>query len=76
MSPADYTGQSGVLLSFDTGDTEQCHTVEINDDDLCEQPPEDFFSELTYISGIMPTMVNPDTARVIINDDSEPECGL
>ena len=76
MSPADYTGQSHVLLSFDTGDTVQCHTVEINDDDLCEQLPEDFFSELTYVSGIMAIIVNPDTARVIINDDNEPECGM
>ena len=54
----------------------QCYTVEINDDDLCEQPPEDFFSQLTYVVGAMPIIVDPDRARVVINDDNEDECGM
>ena len=53
----------------------KCHTVQINDDNLCEQPPQDFFSQLTYIVGGRPITVDPDRARVVINDDTEDECG-
>ena len=74
-SPADYIGQSGALLSFNTGVRLRCHTVQINDDDLCEQPAGDVFLQLSYVLGLMPITVNPDMARVIINDDDESECG-
>ena len=71
----DYSGISGVLLSFNTGDMEQCHTVQINNDAFCEQPARHFVSQLTYVRGIMPITVDPDMTTVIIDDDKESECG-
>ena len=51
-----------------------CHNVIINDDNLCEQPAESFFSRLSYISGQMPVTIDPEEAQLFINDGIEPEC--
>ena len=62
-------------LVFNTGDDKQCHTINIVDDDDCEQPAEDFFSNLMFVSGQPLVTINPAQAQVIIDDDNEPECG-
>ena len=52
-----------------------CHTITINQDENCENNPnEDFFSNLALASGMQPIMVIRERARVIIDDNMEPEC--
>ena len=58
------------------GDVRQCYTIDILEDDLCEIDPLEFFQTvLTFRSGNEPITVAPDVALVIIDDNSEPECG-
>ena len=53
-----------------------CHTITILNDDECEKDPnENFFSDLSYVSGDQPIEINPARAEVVINDIGEPECG-
>ena len=60
---------------FNTGDNRQCHTVNIVNDDECEEPAEDFFSNLELVSGVpIITVIRPE-AQVFIDDTGEPECG-
>ena len=73
VAPEDYISDSG-LLAFATGDDRQCHSVRIVDNDLCEDPVlEHFFSNLTLESGIPRITVDPDGAKVIIDDIED--CG-
>ena len=58
---------------FATGDDRQCHRVQIVNDDNCECELEQFFSRLAYVSGTPVVIVDPDTARVIIDDSQD--CG-
>ena len=58
---------------FNTGDDRQCHRVQIVNDDNCERELEQFFSRLAYVSGTPVIIVDPDTARVIIDDSQD--CG-
>ena len=74
MSPGDYNAVMGELLQFNLGDERICHTITINQDDVCEEPYEDFFSDLILDSGIQPITVVQPRAQVIINDTIEPEC--
>ena len=46
----------------------------INDDNECEEPAESFLSRLSYVSGQMPITIDPEEARVFIDDTDEPEC--
>ena len=64
-----------VPLMFGVGDLRVCHDVNILDDNDCETPYEDFFSNLEYDSGIMPIIITRPIAQVIIDDTAEPECG-
>ena len=66
VSPEDYLSASGIL-TFDTGDTRQCHNVEIINDALCEIEVEQFTSNLSLVSGA-PVTIDPPSARVIISD--------
>ena len=76
VANGDYNAISNLQLEFNTGDTEQCYNVTINQDDICENNPNEiFFVNLTYVSGIQPILVAPDVAVVVIVDDDEPECG-
>ena len=75
VAPGDYGAVVGEQLVFNAGDDRQCHTVNIVDDNDCEQPAEDFFSNLMFVSGQQVVTINPAQAQVIIDDDSEPECG-
>ena len=52
-----------------------CHTIFIINDDICESTDiEDFFSDLSSASGMLPITISPETARVVIDDSNEPEC--
>ena len=54
-----------------------CHTITIIQDNICEiDPNEQFFSDLSFISGLQPITINPARATVIIDDSAEPECGM
>ena len=39
------------------GDERICHTITINQDDVCEELYEDFFSDLILDSGVQPITV-------------------
>ena len=72
----DYVGIVDEPLVFAQGQIRTCHRVMIIQDDICEiDRIEDFFSNLTYVSGIMPIIINPPRTCVIIDDINEPECG-
>ena len=77
VSGLDYEAVSGEMLEFAVGQTRACHTVTINQDNVCELLPsnEYFFSDLAYESGVSVINIDPQTARVIIADTNEPECG-
>ena len=62
-------------MTFVRGSMLECHNVSILQDDDCEQPPEDFFADLAYVSGIQPIDINIPTTQVIIDDSGELECG-
>ena len=73
-SGVDYIGVEDTVLIFGVGDHRVCHNVQIFNDSLCElSPTEYFFSSLEHERGEMPVFLNPDRARIIINDASE--CG-
>ena len=54
-------------LVFRSGDSSQCHEVQILQDDVCKQV-EYFFSHLTLVSGRQVILVDPSDTRVIIED--------
>ena len=74
VSPGDYDEIVGFELVFNIGDDRVCHNVSINDDNECEQPAESFLSQLSYVSGELPIIIDPEDARVFIDDTAEPEC--
>ena len=70
----DYVGQSA-NLAFTRGDSQNCHTVDIIQDDVCEYPdPEYIFVNLAYVSGIQSINIVQDRTQVLI-DSGEPTCG-
>ena len=74
VSPSDYGSVSGQLIQFNTGDTDQTHTITIAQNDLCENDPNEyFFSNITLVSGI--DVIQP-LATVFIDDTRESECGM
>ena len=75
MSGDDYVAVVDEILMFAEGVDRVCHNVTILQDDDCEiLRVEDFFSDLSYVSGDLPITIAPDVARVIIDDSNEPEC--
>ena len=62
-------------MQFNTGDTNQTHTIIIRQDDICDRPYEYFFSDITLVSGTQPIDVITPQAIVFIDDSLEPECG-
>ena len=70
----DYTAVVGLILDFQAGAGRVCHTVAINQDEMCEDPPEDFLSDLAYESGTLPITVIRTPATIVINDSAELEC--
>ena len=76
VAGVDYTAVVDEPLVFARGQNRACHRVMITQDNICEiDQIEDFFSNLEYVSGIMPIIINPPRTRVIIDDTNEPECG-
>ena len=71
-SPEDYLSASGILI-FNTGDTRQCHNIEIVNDAECEAGVEQLILNLTLVTGA-PVTVDPPSAQVIISDDRG-DCG-
>ena len=75
VAGADYDAVAGVQLTFNRNDTRVCHTINILQDNICEYPPnENFFSDLAYVSGVMPITISPSSAQVVIDDSDEQEC--
>ena len=72
----DYVGQTANLV-FTRGHSRSCHTVDIVQDDVCEHPyPEGFFVNLAYVSGIQSISIIRKRTQVLIDDSSEPKCGM
>ena len=69
----DYVATSANLM-FSLGDSQQCHSVEIIDDLICEPTPENLFADMLLVSGFDVT-VDPDLTEVLIDDSDEEECG-
>ena len=68
-APEDYISDSG-LLFFATGDREQCHTVLVVNNIVCDVL-EQFLSNLTLLSGIPRIAVDPDSSQIIIKDTDD-----
>ena len=65
-------------MMFGAGESRVCHDVDIINDNNCETPYEDFFSNfsiLEYDSEDMPIIITQPRTQVIVNDTAEPECG-
>ena len=76
VSPGDYGGVIGQIIQFNTGDTNQTHTIIIRQDDICEDDPNEFFfSNIQLDSGLPIINVIRPQATVIIDDSGEIECG-
>ena len=74
--PDDYERVIDEVLDFAVGQTTACHIVNITDDIICENDPNEFFfSNLVLGGGDQPIDVDPEQAQVIIDDTNEPECG-
>ena len=71
----DYTAAVDEQLVFAEGQSVACHKIIIIEENICENyPNEDLFSNLIYVSGIMPILIDPPRTRVVIDDTYEPEC--
>ena len=70
-----YSTPRGKQLVFNAGDDRQCHTINNVDDNDCEQPPENLFTDLCYVSGQQVVTINPVRTTVFIDNDNEPEYG-
>ena len=75
VAGADYVAVAGGQLVFSRGDTRVCHIIYILQDNICESAPnENFFSDLSYVSGTQPIIISPSTAEVVVDDSAEEEC--
>ena len=71
----DYDAVNGEIVQFAMGDTFQTYTIIINNDDMCENDPNEFFfSNIALDTGVEPIFVINPQANVTINDAAEPEC--
>ena len=73
VSPDDYGGVSAQIVQFNTGDTNQTHTITINQDNSCEV--EFFLTTVVLISGIQPIEAFQPLATVFIDDGIDEICG-
>ena len=75
VSSDDYVGVSDQIIQFNTGDTNQTHTIIINQDQVCEDDPNKIlFSNITLVIGTQVIEVVQFKAIVIVDDELEPEC--
>ena len=71
----DYSAVTSNVIQFNVGDVRVMHTIRINQDQLCETDPDEyFFSNITLNSDMQPINVIEETAIIIIDDSAEPEC--
>ena len=68
----DYDAVNGEIVQFAVGDTFQTHTIIINDDDVCENDPNEYF--IALVIGVQPIFVIQPQATVTIDDAAESEC--
>ena len=73
VSPGDYLAED-LILTFQIGETRQCHDITINQDEICEEPAENLFSNLQIVSGVQPITLINDVAEITIDDSTEREC--
>ena len=76
MAGNDYVAVKRQSLNFSHGTMRACHTVIILQDSDCKQPPENFFSDLSLVSGVGDILMRLETVEVFIDDALEPECGM
>ena len=74
-SDGDYEALNNEIVQFNVGERMQTHTIIINDDTLCENTTETFFSSISPGKDIehLVHLTEP-TATVIIDDSEEDEC--
>ena len=70
----DYVAVSAEL-EFSRGSVRECHTVQLIQDEDCELPVENFFANLTLLTGSPVIIISPSITEVIIDDFSESDCG-
>ena len=75
VAPDDYEAVVSEQLVFSNGFARRCHTINVVNDNVCEQPAEHFFSNLMFVSGQQLVTINPAQTTIFIDDDNEPECG-
>ena len=63
-----------LILIFQIGETRQCHDITINQDEICEEPGENLFSNLQIESRLQPITLINDVAEITIDDSTEREC--
>ena len=70
----DYEAISDLVIDFQRGNGTTCHTINIEQDDLCEEPAETFLSHLAHEAGTLPINVVRTPATIHIIDSAELEC--
>ena len=74
VSPDDYEPMVNELIQFNMGDVRVNHIIRINQDEICENDPSEFFfSDISFNSGMQPINVIRETATITIDDSNEPE---
>ena len=75
VSSDDYVAVNDQIIQFNTGDTNQTHTIIINQDQVCENDQNEIlFSNITLVIGTQVIEVVQFKAFVIVDDKLEPEC--
>ena len=72
----DYVAVNREIIQFNAGDSVKTHSIIINDDMTCEDPPNEFFfSNIVLESAGQPVVaVTQPQATVFIDDSGEAEC--
>ena len=74
VAPGDYEAVVNEIIQFNMGDVRVMHTIRINQDQICETDLDEFFSDVSFDSGMRPINVIRETATITIDDSAEPEC--
>ena len=72
-SDGDYSAVSNEIVQFSVGEMFQTHTITINDDTVCENTTETFFSSISRGTATFIHVTQPQ-AMIIIDDSQEAEC--
>ena len=72
-SDGDYSAVSNEMVQFSVGEMFQTHTITINDDTVCENTTETFFSSISHGTATFVQVTQPQ-AMIIIDDSQEAEC--